>query len=168
MNNKKINDINIENIDRIELVFENCEVLEFKNSEIVDFNLIFKNRFYHNGNEFALFLNKGYIKIKIDETIEDRIGLIFDYTKTNSINKNIKYRLFFNKKENNHDITWIDVYYKNNHNNIIKQGIAVESVFEKIYGPLYDDEYCYSGYSIIDKEGIITIYFGELCSNSKK
>lgn len=110
-----IKEIKLNNLIKLELVFENCEVITLYKSDLVSYKL----NYYLDNKDYYL-QEDSYLIVELDRKIEryNKDYFLFSLNKESTINL-IRKRLLENKE---HDITSIDVFLNSsNENNSIEE-----------------------------------------------
>lgn len=169
--NINIANVNKEDVNNIDLDFENCESFFVYHDEIKELNLIFDNKLEWGAEDLNRKVVGGYIRIKLNKNFYSRENSLIDNYKRLNI-QNFEKRLCGIKGESGHDICHLYInYYHAGYGGIqVTECIEIDDInfdnetandIEEI-----DDYIFESGYCKKMNDGTIVVGFGQNAHNT--
>lgn len=162
-----IKNVKKEDVNNINLDFENCESFVVYNGEIKDININFDNQLEWGTGDLYRKVISGYLKIKLDSDFTSRRNDLFIDKESLKIT-DFERRLCGEKGEGAHDVChlYIDYYHAGYGGIEFSECIDMDdiNVEEESTNEWYE---CYeSGYCKKSKDGSIIIAFGKGAKNT--
>ena len=158
-----LNDIELKDISKIHIDFENCDSFTVYDSEIESMNIVLRDKLDWNSHDYCRVIESGYIEICFDEMFSGRQANIYfnDPHKIASIKK-LKKRLCGKDRIEAHDICHLYITYQYN-----GYGFANEECLE--VPEIFDESELRRRYEIEDNQSTDSVdcYFGGYARRTK-